>query len=204
VRRALAQGLVLELSRRDDYNARVNKSELLAHLARLDRELQQPTTLCVFGSAVLILLDEPDRTSVDIDVAAPYSQADFSDLQRAAAAAGLPVNPDEQYRGDHIEWITSLRLCLPKPAAETDILLWQGTRLLIKTVAIPQLIASKLIRYDEIDQTDIQFLLAQTKLVYSAIVAAVGLLPAPFDKDALVLENLRNLKADWVVWRGDV
>lgn len=181
----------------------MNKAELLAHLARLDRELQQPTTLCVYGSAALILLDEPDRTSVDMDVAAPYSQADFADLQRAAEAAGLPVNPDEHYEGDHIEWITALRLCLPKPTPETDLMLWQGVRLILKTVAIPELIASKLIRYDEIDQSDIQYLCAQTKVDYPAIEAAVRRLPPPFANDAIVLENLRNLQADLEVWRGD-
>jgi hypothetical protein len=181
----------------------VNKPELLAYLSRLDQALQQPTTLYIYGSAALILLDEPGRTSADVDVAAPYSQANFADLQRAATAAGLPVNPDESYRGDHIEWIGALRLCLPKPVPTTEVVLWQGERLTIKTVPVPQLIASKLIRYDAIDRADIQYLCSQTKVDVAAITAAVRLLPVPFDGDAIVLENLRNLEADLKLWRGE-
>lgn len=176
---------------------------MLSHLARLDRALEHPATLYVYGSAAGILLDEPERTSGDVDVAAPYSRADFGDLQRAATAIGLPVNPEEQYPGDHIEWISALRLCLPKPVPETDILLWQGTHLTIQTAGIPQLIASKLIRYDEIAQADIQYLATQGRVELAAIEAAVKQLPDPFDRDPLVQENLRNLKTDWVMWRGD-
>ena len=180
----------------------MNKAELLSYLSRLDTALRHPTTLCVYGSAAWILLDEPDRTSLDIDVAAPYSTADFADLQRAAKTAGLPVNPEPHYQGDHLEWITALRLCLPKPATETEIMLWQGTRLTVKTVAIPQLVASKLIRYDEIDQADVQYLCSQTNMEFPAVEAAVRLLPPPFDQDAVVLENLQNLKADLKIWRA--
>jgi len=195
--------MFLEAGARVAYTACVNKSELLAYLTGLDQALQQPAMLCVYGSAALILLDEPDRTSADVDVAAPYSRADFGDLQRAAALAGLPVNPDESHRGDHIEWIAALRLCLPPPETGTEIVLWQGTRLTIKTVPVPQLIASKLVRYDAIDQSDIQYLCSQTKVDFLSVAAAVRTLPPPFDRDALVLENLRNLETDLKLWRGE-
>jgi len=53
----------------------MNKSELIAYLEGIDGGLQQPAMLYIYGSAVCILLDEPDRTSLDIDVAGPYSDA---------------------------------------------------------------------------------------------------------------------------------
>lgn len=180
----------------------VDKAKLVVYLERIDRELKHPATLCVYGSAAYILLDEPDRTSLDVDIAAPYSNADYADFSRAAAAAGLPVNPDEHYAGEHIEWIAGLRLCLPPPSPETDITLWQGRLLTLKTVAIEQLVASKLIRYDEIDQSDIRYLMAQRRMGYGRIEAAARLLPDPFDRDPVVLENLRNLKTDMEMW-GD-
>ena len=179
----------------------VDKAQLLCHLANLDQALQKSALLFVYGSAACILLDEPDRASLDVDVAAPYSQADFADLQQAGAKAGLPVNPAEDYQGDHIEWISALRLCLPKPSADRDILLWQGSRLVIKTTGIPELIASKLIRYDETDQADIQYLCAQQRVEFAAVEAAVEALPPPFNRDALVRENLQNLKSDMTIWR---
>ena len=181
----------------------VNKVELLSYLEQLDSALKSDATLHVYGSAALILLDEPDRTSLDIDVAAPYSLTDYADMARAALAAGLPINPAEDYAGDHIEWISALRLCLPSPSPETDLVLWRGSRLIVKTGAIPSLIASKLIRYDEIDRSDIQYLSKQSGVAWSAVAAAVELLPPPFNLDRIVLENLDNLKADMGIWSDD-
>jgi len=179
----------------------MDKNQLLAHLGAIDRQLQQPAILCIYGSGACILMDEPDRTSLDIDVAAPYSHAEYPDLEQAAEAAGLPINPDEHYAGDHIEWISALRLCLPRPNPETEIVLWQGRKLTIKTVAVGQLIASKLIRYDQIDQSDIQYLCMQSQLSFTAIEEGVGELPPPFDQDLVVLDNLACLKTDLQLWR---
>jgi hypothetical protein len=57
-----------------------------------------------------VLMDEPGRTSLALDIASPYSIADYTDLEQAAKIAGLPLNPPEDYQGDHIEWIPALRL----------------------------------------------------------------------------------------------
>jgi hypothetical protein len=53
----------------------MDKKELVSYLEKIDQALQHPSSLCVYGSAAFILLDEPDRTSLDIDIAGPYSQA---------------------------------------------------------------------------------------------------------------------------------
>ena len=178
----------------------MNKRELLSYLERVDKALKNDTILYVYGSAAFILLDEPDRISLDIDVAGPYSQADIGDLRQAANQAGLPIDPDDSYSSDHIEWISQLRLCLPRPNPETEMELWQGSRLSVRTVSAAELIASKLIRYDEIDRSDIQYLYSQRKIDFIEIDAAVQALAPPFNRDPMVLENLRNLRVDTRMW----
>jgi hypothetical protein len=180
----------------------MDKQELVAYLEKVDAALEQPTMLYIYGSAVCILLDEPDRTSLDIDVAAPYSDADLGALKVAAAQAGIPVNPAEETSGNHIEWIQPLRLCLPAPSPENEMLLWQGRRLTIRSGSLSDLIASKLIRYDDIDQGDIQYLAKQSKVSFSDVEDSARRLPPPFNSDAVVLENLENLRGDLDMWRG--
>jgi hypothetical protein len=180
----------------------MNKDELLAYLQKIDDALDEPAMLCIYGSAVCILLDEPDRMSLDIDVAAPYSDADYAAIEKAAEHAGIPVNPPEGTSSNHIEWIQALRLCLPAPSPETEMLLWQGKRLRIKSGSLAELIASKLIRYDEIDQGDVQYLCSQSKMEFAEVANAVERLPAPFNSDTVVLENLKNLQVDLNMWGG--
>lgn len=158
--------------------------------------------LYIYGSAVCILLDEPDRTSLDIDVAAPYSDADYGDIAQAAENAGIPINPEEQTSANHIEWIQGLRLCLPPPSPENSMVLWQGAKLTVKTASVPELVASKLVRYDAIDQGDLQYLHSQSPFGLSEVELAVRQLPPPFNTDALVLENLENLRADLEIWKA--
>ncbi len=180
----------------------MDKQQLLNYLERLDAALDRTAMLYIYGSAVCILLDEPDRTSLDIDVAGPYSDADYGALVRAAEMAGIPVNPAGDAAINHIEWIQALRLCLPAPLAGRSMLLWQGTRLTVKSGCPADLIASKLIRYDEIDQGDIQYLLSQTRISLEDVVDAVKRLPHPFSNDCLVLENLQNYRTDIEIWTG--
>ena len=192
--------LRLEREVADPYTGRMNKAELIGYLERLDQSLRSPATLFVYGSGACMLMDEPGRISMDLDVAGPYSQADERDLRRASEAAGLPVNPPEDYPGAHIEWVGPLRLCMPAPAAGVPLTLWQGSKLQVCTGSAAELIASKLIRYDETDRSDIQYLLAQARPSFEEIAAAASRLPAPFVRDALILENLENLRSDMAMW----
>jgi len=182
----------------------MNKRELLMYIEKVDAGLDQPSMLYIYGSAVCILLDQPDRTSLDIDIAAPYSDIDFGALSKAADRAGLPVNPPDITNSNHIEWIQSLRLCLPKPDPDREIILWQGKNLVIKSGSVPDIIASKLIRYDELDQGDIQYLCDQSNIKYSEVRDAAKRLPPPFQADAIVLENLNNFEVDLGMWRREV
>lgn len=166
----------------------------------MDRRLADETELFVYGSAAFILLDEEGRTSLDIDVAAPYSYVNYPDFCRAAELSGLPVNPPEDTSRDHIEWISVLRLCLRRPQPQSEIVLWHGKKLTVKTAPAADLIASKLIRYDAIDQADIQHLLQMSRLSFESIRLAVETLPQPFNTDPLVMENLKNLQVDMHMW----
>lgn len=178
----------------------MDKEKLIQYLTVMDKALADETELVVYGSAAFILLDEDGRTSLDIDVAAPYSHVNYPDFCRAAEQAGLPVNPPEDTRQDHIEWISATRLCLRRPQAENEIVLWRGKKLTVKTAPAADLIASKLIRYDSIDQADIQHLFQTARPSFESIRLAVEALPHPFNTDSLVLENLNNLQADLRMW----
>ena len=180
----------------------MNKNQLVTYLERIDAALHEEALLYIYGSAAFILLDEPERTSLDIDVAAPYCQVNERVFRDAAASAGLPVNPEPDTTSDHIKWILSLRLCLPKPSPASDIVLWQGHNLTVKTGAVPALIASKLIRYDSVDQSDVQYLLSQRSIAFNDVAAAVRSLPPPFNQDVAVLDNLENLRNDMAIWIG--
>ena len=80
------------------------------------------------------------------------------------------------------------------------MILWQGSRVTAVTLPIPDLIASRLIRYDPTDQADIQFMLVHQPASIEDISEAVTRLPAAFRKDALVQENLKNLQRDLPRW----
>lgn len=104
----------------------MNKNQLVIYLGRIDAALH--------GEAILHIIRErcfhpAGRTGADepcVDVAAPYCHVDERAFRSAAALAGLPVNPEFYTADDHIEWISSLRLCLPKPSPDSDIVLWRG------------------------------------------------------------------------------
>ena len=180
----------------------MNKRQLVDYLEQIDTALTKPAVLHIYGSAAFILLDEPERTSLDIDVAAPYCILDERDFRSAAARADLPVNPEVDTADDHIEWISALRLCLSKPEPDSDLILWRGQRLTVKTGSVPALIASKLVRYDAIDRSDVQYLLSQYAVAYNDVAKAARLLPPPFNKDTVVQENLKNFKDDLAIWSG--
>lgn len=178
----------------------MNAASLREHLSQLDAALSEPARACVYGSAALMLLGQDDRFSLDMDVAGPYSEIKEPSFSVAAAAIGWPVNPGAEFTGDHIEWVSSLRLCLAPPSPDDVRVLWQGRHLTVFTLPPADLVASRLIRYDPTDQADIQFLLIQTGVHFSQVAEAVERLPMPFRNDLLVRENLENLRRDMERW----
>ena len=178
----------------------MDKKRILEVFALIDGELHSPASLCLYGSGAFILLEQEDRTSLDLDIAAPYSKVDFADFSRAVEAAGLSINPEEGIDDDHIEWISMVRLCLAEPSTTELIVLWEGKKLNVFTVSPADLIASKLIRYDAIDQSDIHYLVFQMNMSFESIEQAVLRLPQQFRRDMIVVENLANLDQDMRLW----
>jgi len=107
----------------------MNKVIILQKFAIIDENLNSSARLCLYGSGAFILLDEEDRTSLDLDIAGPYSKVDFSDFTKAAKAADLEINPEETTSKDHIEWISVVRLCLADPSLTESVILWEGKKL---------------------------------------------------------------------------
>lgn len=60
----------------------MDKQRLTGYLEQLDQALRRSADLYIYGSAAFILLDEPDRTSLDIDVAGPYSNVDMGNCEK--------------------------------------------------------------------------------------------------------------------------
>ena len=179
----------------------MDKNKILETFAKIDDNLESSAALCLYGSGAFILLDEENRTSLDLDIAAPYSRVDFPDFNRAVEAAGLSINPEESTNSDHIEWVSIVRLCLADPSTTESLVLWEGNKLKVSTVSPADLIASKLIRYDEIDQSDIHYLVFQMNITFESIVQAVERLPETFRKDMMIVENLANLERDILSWK---
>lgn len=180
----------------------MNKATILQKFAVIDENLNSSASLCLYGSGAFILLDEEDRTSLDLDIAGPYSKVNFSDFTNAVEAAGLKINPAETTDDDHIEWISVVRLCLADPSVTESMILWEGNKLKVFTVSPADLIASKLIRYDDIDQSDINYLVFQMNVSFESIAKAVTRLPKSFRDDVMLQENLTNLKQDIMLWKS--
>lgn len=81
--------------------------------------MKASATLHIYGSAAFMLLDEPERTSLDIDVAAPYSVVDEGDLRRAAAIEAAVEELPEPFNNDALvlENLENFKV---------DIMLWGG------------------------------------------------------------------------------
>ena len=171
------------------------------YFARLDALVAPGTVLYVYGGAAVALLGSGIRTTMDVDVAEPYSHFDRMAFATASAQAGLPVNPGTDHEAAFLELVGALRLCVPEPTAEKPGLeLFRGTNLTVRTGSAADLIASKLVRYDEQDQQDIQFLLKTGAVTLEAVKESASRLPAAFREDALVRENLANLGEDMKIW----
>ena len=171
------------------------------YFVRLDALVAPGTILYVYGGAAVALLGSGIRTTMDVDVAEPYSRFDRATFAAVSKQAGLPVNPGADYDAAFLELVGSLRLCVPEPAAEeSGFELFKGANLTVKTGSASDLIASKLVRYDEQDQQDIQFLLKAANVSFAAVCESAARLPAAFREDVLVKENLDNLKRDMKVW----
>jgi len=182
---------------------RVDERTVRAYFDALDPLVRPETVLYVFGGAAVALLGSRIRTTMDIDVAEPYSVMDRAAFCAASAEAGLPVNPSPEYGAAFLELVGPLRLSLPRPDPSVPAVeLYRGRNLTVRTGSAADLVASKLVRYDEQDQQDIQFLMGEGGATLEDVKASVARLQPVFRNDALVKENLAKLETDLQVWGG--
>ena len=185
-----------------DRSHQIDESVLREYFERLDPLVKSGTELFVIGGAAVALLGAKIRTTVDLDVASPYSRVDLENFRDASARAGLPVNPVAGYQGAYVEYVEPLMLTLPRPQTEdATIVLFRGFNLTVRTGTPADLIASKLFRYSEKDVGDIRFLMESARVSMAGIKESVSRLPARFRDDVLVRENLANLELDSAMWR---
>ena len=182
--------------------AEINESVVTDYFVRLDQLVKPGTELYVIGGSAIALLGAKIRTTADVDVALPSSKLDLTDFTTASAKAGLPVNPAFGYQGAYVELVKPLMLTLPQPKSETDVQeLFRGVNLVVRTGSGADLVASKLYRYSEQDQEDIQFLMLRGGVTLAAVRESVTRLPERFREDVMVIENLGNLERDLALWR---
>lgn len=181
----------------------VNEATLAEYFGRLDPLVKPGTVLFVFGGAAVALLGAKIRTTVDIDVAAPYSRIDMASFREASEKAGLPVNPPPGRQGAYLELVGQYMLSLPTPKSdESCTVLFSGLNLTVKSGSAADLVASKLVRYNEKDRGDAQFLAEAANLTEADVADAVRRLPPRFRDDVVVRENFVNFKGDIAMWRA--
>ena len=172
----------------------------MTYFGKLDAKVSSGTELYVFGGSAIGLLGLRVRTTIDVDIAAPYSRVNLEEFTRASAELGFPVNPGAEYQGTFIEFVGPARLSLPVPNGDEQVL-YRGLNLTVKTGSFADLVASKLVRYNTKDMQDVQFLMSEGRVRYEDVVTAVNRLSSVFRDDPLVRENLENLKTDMRIWR---
>ena len=179
----------------------INEATLAAYFERLDPLVKPGTELYIFGGAAIVLLGAKIRTTVDIDVAAPYSRIDMANFREASEKAGLPVNPAPGYQGAYVEMVGERMLALPAPSGEGTVL-FKGLNLTVRTGSDADLAASKLIRYDDSDRADVAYLAGLGRLTVPQVKEAVARMPYGTRNDVLMADNLANFEVDMKMWEA--
>lgn len=180
----------------------ISVASMTEYFSRLDELVPEKTVLYLYGGAAVIMYGATIRTTLDIDIAAPYSRVNPVRFSEWSAAAGIPVNPSKFDNDVCVEFVQADRLSLPVPKdiASDAVAVFTGCNLTVLAAAPADIIASKLVRYNEHDQQDMQYLIGVGRVTYASICEAVSRLPPTFREDVLVRENLENLKSDMAIW----
>lgn len=165
---------------------------------RLDQALEHPTELLIRGGAAMLAHGLEQRVTIDIDVL-PTSRFIETDLRRACAAAELGFNPSDKdfVEQDYLEVVPEETLILPRPDPERGYnTVFRGSRLTVRTPPAADLVIGKLKRLDPEDIADVSFLVKHFRLTEADLEEAFGRLPARFQADPVVEDNLRFIVED--------
>jgi hypothetical protein len=165
---------------------------------RLDQALEHPTELLIRGGAAVLAHGLEQRVTLDIDVL-PASRFIEADLRRACIAADLGFNPKDKdfLEQDYLEVVPEETLILPRPDSERGYnTIFRGLRLTVKTPPAADLVIGKLKRLDPEDLADVTFLIKHFRLTGADLKESFDRLPARFQADPVVQDNLRFVVED--------
>jgi hypothetical protein len=161
----------------------IDRAGIRTILTAIGNRLGRPTTLCVFGSAPAILLGQPVRMTQDIDVWGPGSDYLSDDLEKACSAAGVLYDPKGDLQADQI-YLQIVRPGVVKLPAQFDTQVIERFGNLTIVAPSPAVIAAhKLVRCEPKDIDDIVWWMGQGNVDENDIVAAIGRLPKPLDRE---------------------
>lgn len=160
---------------------RTKLSEIAAHL-------QQPTSLCLIGSAPGMFAGQPQRMSIDLDTWQEASKFAYADLQQACEKAGLLFNPRDELEPTtpYIQLVEVGIVQVGKFTQRTKLM--EEGQLVVVRPPIENIIAAKLLRASPKDLTDIAFLAAHYDVTRDQVARVIRSFPAPKRQEAQ--ENL--------------
>lgn len=167
---------------------------------QLDGSLEHPTELLIRGGAAVLAHGLEQRVTMDIDVL-PASRFVEADLRRACDAAGIGFNPSDKdtVERDYLEVVPEETLILPRPSPDRGYnTVFRGLRLTVRTPPAADVVVGKLKRLQPEDNADVDFLVRRFRLTESDLRESFARLPARFQADPVVQENLRYVIEDFL------
>ncbi len=133
---------------------------VLGDLAHALGKEGSPLRLCLIGSAACLFGGMDGRTSADLDIWKPASDYDRIELQRAAEKAGLLFDPKQTVEPDR-PYLQLIEPGLTQLGEFEPVFIERMGRLHLYRPPVENLVAAKLIRCEQKDLGDIQFLVSR-------------------------------------------
>jgi len=171
----------------------IEKASIEELFTALGETLPGPTTLCIVGSAAAILLGQPERQTLGIDIWGPESDFDIGALRRACTQAGLLYDPRGEVAAGAV-YLQILRpgiTMFPEHFAAERIGRFGNLALVMPPPAL--IVATKLARGLDSDIEDAAWWVRERDLSVATIEAAIALIPQPENRDT-ARENLILMK----------
>lgn len=165
--------------------------EKLAALGAEFRAMNATARLEIIGAWPVIESGMPERTSLDLDVWVPGSQADRTALRAACAASGLDFDPIDETDRPYLQMVRPGIVQIPEHIPE-EAGTWGAITITIPPPAA--LAAAKLIRAADKDVADVFFLCSKHGLSRADVAAYVEKIPNAVLRET-ARENLVYLNA---------
>jgi hypothetical protein len=161
----------------------IDRRRLIEIFDALGAGLSKPATLCLIGSSPGIVLGQPERQSLDIDVWRQRSNYDETELRRACDRLGLLFDPRDEMRPDAV-YIQIIRPGMVRLPEDFDVeVLGQYGNLTVVMPAPALLSAAKLARGEPRDIEDVVWWVKERALSGDEVRDAAGRLPDPRQRE---------------------